>query len=119
MAFDLSTAAGKGGGRKRAPIGAQTPDPLAAVEYTGNVEEDSKAEFSALDQAYRDRAKAEADRFTAATDSEFWFAVCFKDRDEKERFLRAAGVKVRLMGDKYLSGRDLAAVLGIDMREGR
>lgn len=119
MAFDLSKpAAGGGGGKKRAPLGAQVADPLAGVEYTGNVEEDAKAEFSALDSAYRDRARKEADRFTATTDSEYWFAVCFKSRADKEAFLAAAGVKTKLMGDKYLSGYDLAAVLGVDMSEG-
>lgn len=114
MAFDLNRKLPKQSGRKTAPLKGQgADDPLAGVEYSGDLEKDSAAEFGALTVAYRERAKAEADRFTNATDSEFWFAVCFKTREEKEAFLKAAGVKLKLMGDKYLDGRQLAAVLGI------
>lgn len=117
MAFDLeSKLPKKSGGKRFAPFkGSNADDPMAGVEYTGNLEEDCQTEFAAIDHAYRERAKREGERFQDATDSEFWFAVCFKDRDEKDAFLKAAGVKVRLMGDKYISGRDLAAVLGIKL----
>lgn len=87
-------------------VGKGAPDPLAGVNYTGNIEADSAQELTAMEQAYRDRARAEADRFTAATDSEFWFAVCFTSRDEKEDFLREFGAA--RLGDKYLDGRALA-----------
>jgi hypothetical protein len=91
------------------PKFAAAPDPLAAVEYTGDLAADSGAELSAMQSAYRDRAKAEADRFTRATDSEFWFAVCFTSREEKEAFLQEFGL-IRL-GDKYIDGRDAAKTL--------
>jgi hypothetical protein len=91
-----------------------TPDPLAAVEYTGNLEEDSRRELTALEQGYRERAANEQKRFIAATDSEHWFAVSFPSRADKERFLRAIGLTGRAAPDKYMTGDQLAAALGID-----
>ena len=96
----------------RRPKYTPEPDPLANVEYTDNLAQDAAAEFTALEQGYRDRAKNEADRFKRATDSEYWVAVCFDSREEKERFLRAAGLDT--LGDKYLDGRDVARALDID-----
>jgi hypothetical protein len=93
------------------------PDPLAHVNYTGNVEEDAKQELTALQQGFRDRAKREAERFRLATDSEFWIAVCFKSREDKERFLRNA--HLLSVGDKYLDGYAVARVLGIPMNDDR
>lgn len=94
---------------------SSTPDPLAEVKYTDDLEKDCKAELSALEKAYRGRAKAEEKRVVDATDSEHWFAVCFRDRAEKEAFLAAIGATVRLHGDKYLRGDDLAALIGLDL----
>lgn len=88
-------------------------DPLADVEYSGNLQEDSRAELTALQRAYRQRAKAEASRFRAVTDSEYWVALCFTSRGEKESFLAQAGL-IHL-GDKYIDGRKAARVLGIDI----
>lgn len=96
-------------------VGKGVPDPLAGVEYTGDLAADAAAELTAMEQGYRDRASAEADRFRAATDSEFWFAVCFTSREEKEAFLDELGA--RSIGDKYLDGQVLARLLR--RREGR
>ncbi len=107
-----------GGGKRRPPASfmspaAQVPDPLADVEYTDSLQVDAAAELTALEAAYRQRRKNEADRFRAATDSEFWFAVCFKDRAAKEAFL--AGLQADRLGDKYLDGHALARLLGITL----
>lgn len=47
-------------------------DPLANVEYTDpqDTEEDSKRELTAIQQAFRDRAKREQERYELAVDSE-------------------------------------------------
>jgi hypothetical protein len=90
------------------------PDPLAGVKYTDNLATDAATEFTALEHGYRDRATAERARFKRATDSEFWVAVCFTTREEKEAFLAAAGLAH--LGDKYLDGREVAARLDIDLR---
>lgn len=104
------------GGRSTAGLSGRRkyttePDPLADVEYTGDLAEDTSREFTALEQGIRDRAKTERDRFKRATDSEYWFAVCFTSREEKDAFLRAAGLTS--LGDKYLDGGQLAAALDI------
>ncbi|AXB48204.1 hypothetical protein A4R43_01115 [Amycolatopsis albispora] len=89
------------------------PDPLADVEYTGDVPEDSRRELTALQQGFRDRAKREAERFRLATDSEYWLAICFKSREDKEKFLRNA--KLLHVGDKYMDGYAVARLLGVPM----
>jgi hypothetical protein len=48
------------------------PDPMADVEYTGDLEEDSKRELTALQKGFRERARREQERFELATDSEYW-----------------------------------------------
>lgn len=103
------SSAGLTGRRKFTP----EPDPLGAVDYTGNLAADTAREFTALEQGYRDRAKAETDRFKRATDSEFWFAVCFTTREEKDAFLKAAGLAH--LGNKYLDGREVAQALNFDI----
>ena len=76
------------------------------------IRDETSAELTELQQAFRARRDQEAGRFRAATDSEFWFAVCFESRAEKEAFLRAAGLFE--CGDKYLDGRAVAERLGIE-----
>jgi hypothetical protein len=87
-------------------------NPLDEVEYTGDIVEDSAAEVDAVASAFRDRAKREDERFQLATDSEYWVALCFRTRDEKEAFLAAAGLLH--LGDKYLDGHAAARVLGVE-----
>lgn len=73
------------------------------------LEQSCAEEVDEVAQAFRDRLAKEDKRRRAAVDSEFWFAVCFTSRAEKEVFLR----KYRLdrLGDKYLDGRAVARVL--------
>lgn len=89
------------------------PDPLADVDYTGNLAEDSNAELDALAKGFRERTKREDDRFRLATDSEYWFCVCFKTREDKDAFLAAA--RLMATGDKYLDGYAVARALDITL----
>lgn len=66
-----------------------------------------------LPNAFAERAKEEQRRFVQATDSEYWFCVCFTTREEKEEFLRKAGLFEH--GDKYLDGRVVAEALGVKL----
>jgi len=93
--------------------GAAPDDPLADVPVTGNVETDAAAELDALAQGFRQRRDQEEKRFRNATDSEYWFAVCFRTRADKDAFLAAVGAVARL-GDKYIDGYALAKQLGLD-----
>lgn len=86
---------------------------LDAVEYTGNAETDSLAEMDAVKQGFRDRKLGEQARFKDATDSEYWVAVCFQNREQKEEFLRKAGIID--LGDKYLDGMKVADRLGVEL----
>lgn len=133
MSFETSKAfASKGGFNVKGGFGSGKQgfgagggdDPLEDVEYTGDLAADCGREFDALQESFEERvnregmaerAKAERDRFRKATDSEFWFAVCFTTREEKEAFLSAAKVRKNILGDKYLDGKRFAQVLGIEM----
>lgn len=88
-------------------------NPLRVVEPTGNLEADKQSEASAILQAFKQRAKEETQRYKLAIDSEFWFAVCFVTREQKEAFLAATGWL--LIGDKYLDGALLADMLGVEL----
>lgn len=114
MGFEFGKGA-KPGGRKAGfmSAAAQVGDPLAEVQYTGNVEKDSAAELDALAEGFRKRRDQEAQRFRDATDSEFWFAVCFRDRAHKDRFL--AQIEAARLGDKYIDGHALAKLLNLDI----
>ena len=84
-------------------------------EQTGNPEADSAADLDAVQQGFRNRAKQESDRFALATDSEYWAAICFQTREQKEAFLSA--LKLLEFGDKYLDGRLVAERLGVKLPE--
>lgn len=84
-------------------------------EQTGNPELDSSADLDAVQQGFRNRAKQESDRFALATDSEYWAAICFQTREQKEAFLSA--LKLLEFGDKYLDGRLVAERLGVKLPE--
>ena len=81
---------------------------------TGPAEEESAKELTALQQGMKDRKAAESRRFRRATDSEYWVAMAFASREEKEEFL--AKWKLRRLGDKFLDGRavdkTLSTILG-------
>jgi hypothetical protein len=59
------------------------------------------------------RDAVERRRVEDVTDSEYWVAVCFDSRTQKEEFLRAVGLLRD--GDKYIDGRKLAALFGIGL----
>lgn len=101
----------------RAIVAPAEPDPLAEVEYTGDLEVDAESELDALQAAFRDRRRREDRRFKQSTDSEFWLALCFEDREQKEAFLSAFALSK--MGDKYLDGRKVAAALGVNIQNNK
>lgn len=83
------------------------------VEYTGNAAADSQAEISEVLQLFKDKSKTENARQLQATDSEFWIAVCFQNRKQKEEFLKALDLLPD--GDKYLDGRKVAKAIGLKL----
>ena len=90
------------------------PNPLDTVDYSaGDPEASSQEEASALLDGFRERANREAERFTLATDSEFWFAIGFQSREQKEAFM--AAMQWLGYGDKYLNGCHIAEDSGIKL----
>lgn len=77
-------------------------DPFGDVNYTGDLETDAKAELTAAQAAFRDRASTYKKQRLLVEDSEFWVAVCFRTRTDKEQFLR--NHNLIQLGDKYLNG---------------
>ncbi len=73
----------------------------------------TKAELTELQSAFQKRAKREDARFLEAVDTEYWLAVCFQTREQKEEFLRK--LKLSGLGDKYLDGRRVAKKLGVSI----
>jgi hypothetical protein len=61
------------------------PDPLADLEYTGDLPADSRAELNAVQQGFQDRAKREEERFRLATDAEYWLILYFKSARTRRR----------------------------------
>ena len=73
----------------------------------------AKEEVGALKAAFIARSNKENERYTQAVDSEYWFAVCFQSRAQKNAFLKAMGIT--LWGDKYLDGARIADKFGITL----
>jgi hypothetical protein len=90
-------------------------DPLVDIEYTGDLEADSLAEFRALHAALVAKATERKESYLFATDSPYWYVTVFRDRPSKETFLRRAGI-IRF-GDKYVDGHRAAPQLGIQLRK--
>lgn len=86
----------------------KTPDPLADVKYSDDLEKDCLAEFAALHKALVSARSPE--KLVEPTDSEHWFAIAFPLRDDKDSFLAEYGL--RKLGDKYLDGMAVARKLG-------
>ena len=89
------------------------PAVFSDIHYQDNLEADTVAETDALMSAFQKRAKEEEKRREIATDSEFWFAVCFQTREQKDQFLKNAGLIQ--IGDKYLDGVRVAKKLKVDI----
>jgi len=95
--------------------GDSNTSPLDTIEYQHNVEGDSKKEMSATLAAFKRRVKVEYARVKSATDSEFWIAICFQSREQKDTFLQKTGLSD--IGDKYLDGLQVADLFGIELPE--
>lgn len=73
----------------------------------------------ALDAAADTRGSASKEKnfYDEMFDSEFWVALCFQSRAQKEAFLRGIGHDLVVEGDKYLDGIELAKRLKVPLPE--
>ena len=79
------------------------------VKPVKKLEQSCAEEVGEVEAAFRGRLKKEDKRRRLATDSEFWIAVYFQSREEKDRFLRKYGLDK--VGDKYLHGNAVDRIL--------
>ena len=92
------------------------PNPFDAIddEDDMSLEELGQAEDKVIDdefKAIREGREQQRKAIELANDSEYWFAVYFQTREQKEAFLHA--VKWFQHGDKYLDGRWLAKKMNV------
>lgn len=96
--------------RKPLPGRKPLPDKPGAVKAAiADPIEAAQEVITAAQQAFREKNKREQERFLDVTDSEYWCAVCFRTREQKEAFLEA--MKLLDQADKYIDGIALARQL--------
>ena len=110
---DLNLDSGDGLGLSGFALPTQRKHPLDDVVFVNNFEKDAKAELNQAQKAFHQRAEDERKRFELATDTEYWFCVCFQTREQKDEFLRKSGLTAQ--GDKYLDGLKVAKKFGVKM----
>lgn len=93
-------------------ISLQADDPDTGIESV-DIEAEAAEEVSEILNGFKARDERECARREDATDSEFWVAVCFQTRAQKEEFLRKLGLLE--IGDKYLDGMEVARKLGVTL----
>lgn len=82
-------------------------------DHVGDIQKEAEEELSEVLSGFKQRAEIEEQRFLDATDSEYWFCLCFQTREQKEEFLEKIGLME--LGDKYIDGMKAAQKLGITM----
>lgn len=93
---------------------ADVQSPVEGMTYTDDPETDAKEEISRTLQALRENEKLRRNQYTEMVDTEFWCAICFQSRGQKDEFLEKLGLLRH--GDKYLDGLFVARVLGVDIK---
>lgn len=92
----------------------QTPNPLIKLPEQEDPEEAATQEVSAALQHILDEKKLRRDQYRTMVDHEFWVAVCFQNREQKEEFLQKTGLID--LGDKYIDGLQVAERLNVDIQ---
>jgi hypothetical protein len=76
----------------------------------------AREELTEVLDGFKRRAAREEQRFADAADSEYWVALCFQTRAQKEEFLRTTGWGAP--DEKYLDGMAVADALDITLDAG-
>lgn len=90
-----------------------TPSKSRKVKPTKDAIKDAERELTEIEKDFRERKAKERERFKVATQSEFWFCVCFQSQEQKDAFLKAVGIYE--WGDKYIDGVEWAKQQDIDL----
>lgn len=99
--------------RQKALRANPVPQYVEMTEPSGDAEADSLKDLGELESGFRRRAADEGRRFALVTDSEYWGAICFRTRAQKEAFFGALGVLDLSIGARYFDGNAIAERLGI------
>lgn len=94
------------------------PNPFDSMDVSddASLEEIGEAEDKVIDDSFkaiREGREKQRQAIQLANDAEYWFAVYFQTREQKEAFLKA--VKWFEHGDKYLDGRWLAKKFNVEL----
>lgn len=85
-----------------------------------NAQEAADTEVNDMMAQIRENRRSNAERFRDIEAGEFWFCVCFQSRSQKEEFIQKLLDKFNHnginFGDKYISGLELASLLGIQVK---
>jgi hypothetical protein len=93
--------------------------PIPELEAAGEdavidaLEAQAASEVSEVLAAIKAGERSNDQRFDDATDSEYWFCICFQTREQKEEFLNLVGWTE--IGDKYLDGMKVAKAMGLKL----
>ena len=100
---------GKSGSKPKGKPGYKPEKPL---------DEQCQEEVGALEADFRKRLTKEKKRKERTTETEFWFCVYFRTREEKLAFLKKYGLDK--LNDKYLPGREVDRIInkGRTVRDG-
>jgi hypothetical protein len=79
----------------------------------GDIEGECKTQLQVIATGIAKRSHDEQARRRKATDSEYWFCVCFQTRAEVEAFLKAT--KWAPPGAKYIDGRIIARKMNVSI----
>ena len=74
------------------------PDPLEDLEYTGDLADDSRAEWDEIKANFQKQDKQQKAQFAGLYDSRFYFSEVYKTADECERAMK---IQARVLGFDY------------------
>lgn len=89
-------------------------DPLEDVEYDpADLERSANAEMSEILKQIIEDKKALQDRFRVARDPDYWVALCFQSREQRDEFLEKTGWGES--GTRFLNGLDISRRVGAEI----
>ena len=91
-------------------VEAADPGPMPELEEMERIAQEEVNEIFRKITEAGNKAKK---KFIEDNDGEYWVALCFQTRAQKEEFLQKVGWMH--LGDKYIDGMELAELLGISL----
>ena len=99
--------------QKKALKANPVPQYVEMPDGVGDAEADAQKDLGELESGFRRRAADESRRFALVTDTEYWGAICFETREQRDAFFAALGVAGFGNRGRYFDGNAIADKLGI------